>query len=567
MTSPTKVERAWLAALILVGGMLVGSSWSDAVQEGLGGALIAVACTGEGATPAGAELHRLLGTVACMAPWATAAGRIACLSGVCAVVCMLLVFGLVRRCTGNHWAASVAALTLITGDIFWRTASQASLLPLALALCLAGLYCAVRGMRASPGWALVGGVCAGLAAGTHPAAAVAAPFCLLAAARPLTSPLSLAARMLLVVAGVSAGLFFSGGLAPLPGGASVEPLSRLGELVMALPAQLGGVLWPLSLLGLGVLCFHAAGRPLGRPLRGRLPRDLAGLLAALPLLAGPGLVLLAALKDPLDPARLARPHFILASGLLCVPLGIGLSLLDSSLIRKASAPPATQRRRATFWHALALVVLGAYALVAYPRARMDNDFLVEDFTRNSLNSAERGSTLLISGVTYRSTFRYAQQVLRLRPDVMVMDPALRDGDKDPLRLIQNELRKGRPVQITADQNEARRVRNAFGAYAAGPLLRIQPPDRRPPSTQTVADLNRRLFRGFSRRGKIPYKPDPLRATELLEPYARAWRALGRALFRQGKSREAFRTLVQAQRWAPWLEAPAWYGIRKGRPTL
>ena len=80
----------------------------------------------------------------------------------------------------------------------------------------------------------------------------------------------------------------------------------------------------------------------------------------------------------------------------------------------------------------------------------------------------------------------------------------------------------------------------------------------------MAQLNQRLFRGFSRRGEIPHKPDPLRATELLEPYARAWRQLGRALFHQGHTREAFKTLVEAQRWAPWLETPAWFGLRKGK---
>lgn len=559
----------WPLALILVGGMLVGSSWSDAVQEGEGGALVAAACTGSTPVPNGATLYALMGQAFCALPASTAAGRLAGLSGLCAVLSMLFLFGLVRRCTHNAWAGGVAALTLGTGDIFWRMASQASLIPLALLLCLAALYCAVRGAQASPSslassaWSLGAGLCASLAAGTHPGALVAAPVCLLAAVWPLTPCLGLASRALFLGAGAGAGVLITGGVLPMPG-PSVEPLSRLGELITALPTQLGGVLWPLAVLGLGVLCFHAAGRPLGRPLRGRLRRDLAGAMAALPLLAGPGLAVLTALKGPLDPARLARPHFALTAALLCLPLGVGLALLDESLLRKRAATEEAgpSRGGASIWHGLVLVVLGAYALVAFPRARLDNDFIVEDFARNCLTSAERDSTLIISGVTQRSIFRFAQQVLRIRPDVKVVDPALLPGTPDPLRLIQNALRQGRPVQV-AGQVEARRIRNAFGVHAAGPLLRIQSPDRRPPSTHTVAQLNQRLFRGFSKRGKIPHEPDPLRATELLEPYARAWRQLGRALFRQGQTREAFKALVRAQRWAPWLETPAWFGLRKG----
>ena len=556
---------AWPLALACVGALLFASTMSGAVQEGQGGALITAACTGEGSAPPGGLLYTWLGMMACELPWFTAAGRLALLSAGCALLCMLLVFGLVCRCTGNAWAGGVAALTLATGDIFWREASHASLIPLALALCLGALYYAVRGAQASSpharGMTLGAGLCVGLAAGIHPAALVAAPFCLLAAVRPLLPLWGPGLRLLFLAGGAGLGFAISGGVVPWSGPPD-EPLSRLGQVFTVMPAQLGGVLWPLSVLGLGVLGFHAAGRPLGRPLRGRLRRDLAALLAALPLLAGPGLVLVMALKEPLDPDRLARPHLALAAGLLCVSLGVGLALLDASLIRRRGAEGESghSRGRARLWHTLALVVIGIYGLVAFPRARLDNDFLVEDSAQNSLTAAERGSTLLVSGGAQRAAFSYVQKVLRQRPDVRVLDPA-REG-QDPLRLIQNELRQGRNVQITEGLEAASRIRNAFGVYPAGPLLRIQPPDRRPPSLHTVQELNTRLFRGFSRRGRIPHVPDPLRATELLEPYARAWRHIGRSLLGQGQKQAAFKALLKAQRWAPWLETPAWFGLRK-----
>ena len=557
----------WPLALVCVGALLFASTMSGAVQEGSGGALIAAACAGEGGAPAGAALYTWVGGFVCELPGMSAARRFALFSAACALLCMLLVFGLVRRCTGNAWAGGVAAFTLATGDIFWRVASHASLIPLALALCLGALYFAVRGTGQGPwharGLPLAAGLCAGLAAGIHPGALVAAPFCLLAAARPLLPLQGLAARLLLLAGGAGLGVWASGGVVPLTV-APVEPLTRLGQLFTAIPAQLGGVLWPLGVLGLGVLGFHAAGRPLGKPLQGRLRRDLAGLLAALPVLAGPGLVLALALKEPLDPDRLARPHFVIASGLLCVALGVGLALVDNSLIQRKAAggEPGRSAGRARLWHVLALVVVGIYGLVAYPRARLDNDYLVEDFARNCLTAAQRGSTLLVSGSAHRAAFGYVQRILRQRPDVKVLDPA--HPGQDPLRLVQNELRKGRPVQITAGLEAASRIRNAFGVYPAGPLLRIQPPDRRPPSLHTVKELNTRLFRGFSSRGRIPHEPDPLRATELLEPYAHAWRNIGRALHRQGQKQAAFKALLKAQRWAPWLETPAWFGLSRSK---
>ncbi len=560
-------QRGWSGPLTVavVGALLVGSTWSDAVQEGRGGELITAACNGWSAHPPGAALFTLLGRGFCQLPGASAAGLMAAQSGLCALLCMLLLFGVVQRSTGNSWAGIMAALTLATGDVFWRAASHASPFTLTLALCLASLYCAIRlcednrtAARWAP-WSTLAGLGAGLAAGAHLAGMAILPFVLLAALRPLLPLSRCAARLVLLALGMAGGLAVSSWSLPLPG-LTDQPLEALGKLVFALPTQLGGVLWPFCLLGLGVLCFHAAGRPLGKFLSGHLRRDMAAMLALLPVLSGPLFVLIFALKEPSDPWRLARPHFILPVGLLCVQLGIGLALLDSSLLGGRKEEDGQAPRRSVLWHGLGFVVLGVYAVVSFPRARLDNDFLVEDFAKNSLAAAERGALVIISGVTQRASFLYCKEVLRLRPDVQTVDPAAKADAADPLRLVQRRLRRGLPVHLVA-LSQDRRIRNAFGTYPAGPLLRVQPPDRRPPSTDSLEELNSRLFRGFSRRGRIPHHPDNLRSTELLEPYARAWRQVAQQLFRQGKTRPAFRALVKAQRWAPWMKVPGWFGPR------
>jgi hypothetical protein len=606
--------RPWLAPLLVavIGLGLFGSTWTDAVQAADSGELVTAACNLGVAHPPGYPLYTLLGHGFCALPWSTPAGRVGALSVIAGVWALLMVYATVLLLTRNRWAAAVAALTLATGSIFWRQASLAEVFVLNAALAATVVYTALRAAAHHHlGWSALAGLSAGLALCNHHSSAVVLPLVLLAVARPQPTWRAAASRTLLCALGFAVGLLpylqlvladpqaaprwgdpsTLGGLVhhvlrrdygtlslAISGGGT--PLSNLWHYVARVPSQTAWLLWPLSLLGMVALVARAReGRPLGRALDpGGLRRDLGPLLAVLPLLAGPCFMLLFNIDPVGIGGQVTRRFFILPNTLLAICLGVGLAAVDLAWLQRRVAG------RAGLWRGAAWGVVGLAAMLSYGRADVSKAYTIEDYGRNALSVAERGALILGAGDVRTFSTLYAQQELKVRPDVHYVDVHMllypwyvdaqrrqrpgfsyrhQKGNVNTIKLIHTEMRRGVPVYLAIDYN--RKVMTAYGGYPVGPLFRLVPPGQPTPSPAEVQRLNRRVFRGLLRRGRTPDpKSDPW-AASLLEAYARTWRSVARALFGMGDRRGALKALYAAHRWAPWLAIPDWFGQTRGQP--
>lgn len=616
--------KPWLAplALVLVGAAMFSTTHSDAVQIADSGEMISAACNLGVPHPPGYPLAVLLGHLSCQLPWSTEAGRVGLVSLLAGLWTLLAVYGVVLRLTDNRMAGVAAALTLACGDIFWRYSSQAEVFTLNTALCLSLVYAALalgqaRG-RAALGWAAATGLALGLATSNHLSAVWVAPLAVVAVllpGRPLGRCLGrVVAASLGVALGLSpylhllwadlavvprwgqtdtlAGLLHhflrrDYGTLSLAQGGQWAPAANLWHFVSRVPSQTAWVLWPVALLGLAALFYRAARRPLGRVVEPRLRRDLAATLGLLPLLAGPAFMLMFNIADDGISRQVTERFFMLPVALLCVCLGVGLALLHATFL---AGPQA--RERALLWQGVTLVVLLLAGVGAFRRADASQRYAVEDFALNSLNSVKRGALIIGAGDVTLFSLMYAQHVLGVRPDVQYADVYMllypwyveqkqrerpgfsysyQRGHVNTLGLIQRELSRGVPVYLSTIYNK--KVLKAYQGYPVGPLIRLVPPGQRAPHPRYVAQLNRRLFKGFSRRGQPPEPElDPWSAS-LQERYAGTWRSLGHAQYRSGDRRAALRSLTMAHRWAPWLKLPRWFGELKprrkqpGKPTL
>jgi dolichyl-phosphate-mannose-protein mannosyltransferase len=606
--------RPWLTPLLVavIGLGLFVSTWTDAVQAADSGEVITAACNLGVAHPPGYPLHTLLGHGICALPWSTPAGRVGALSVLAGVWALLMVYATVMLLTRNRWAAAVAALTLAAGSIFWRQSSLAGVSVLNAALAATVVYTAIRAAAHQHlGWSALAGLCSGLALSHHHSSAVVLPLVLLAVARPRPSWRAAALRTLLCALGLAVGLLpylqlvladpqvtprwgdpsTLGGLIhhvlrrdygtlsfTISGGGT--PLSNLWHYISRVPSQTAWLLWPLALLGMATLAAHAQkGRPLARALEpGELRRDLGPLLALLPVLAGPGFMLLFNIDPVGIGGQVMRRFFILPNTLLAICLGVGLAAVDLAWLQRRVVG------RAGLWRGAAWVVVGLAALLSYSRADVSKAYTVEDYARNALSVAERGALILGAGDVRTFSTLYAQQMLRARPDVHYVDVHMllypwyvdaqrrrrpefsyryQKGNVNTIGLIHAEMRRGVPVYLATDYNQ--KVMSAYGGYPVGPLFRLVPPGHPTPSPAEVQRVNRRVFRGLLRRGRPPDPDTDPWAANLLEAYARTWRSVARALYSTGDRRGALKALYKAQRWAPWLAVPEWFGQTRGQP--
>jgi hypothetical protein len=603
-------QRRWFPPLLLVliSVALFASSWTDAVQVADSGELVTAACRGGVAHPPGYPLYVLLGRALCALPWSTPAGRVGLLSLVAAVCALLALYGCVVRLTGNAWAAAVAALTLGTGSIFWRQSSLAEVFGLNAALSLTVVYASLRLSAAAPRpallWALLSGLTTGLALSNHHSSVIVAPLVALAVVWPPRPAARVALRAALALLGALVGLLpylqllladpqriprwgdtssWSGlvhhvlrrdyGTFSLTLGGQAAPLQNVGHYLARVPSQLGWVLWLPALVGIIALLRRAARRPLGRALEDRTRRDVALLLALLPLLAGPAFMLLFNLQPEGISAQVIERFHVLPNALLALCLGVGLAVLDDLWLSGAG-----REVRGRIWRVTAWTVVGASALLSFGRADVSASYAAEDYVRDALGAAERGALILGQGDERVFGMLYVQQMLGVRPDVQYVDFRMlgyrwyvaqkqreRPGFSyrfEPrrvavLRLISDEQRRGVPVYLATVPSQ--KVVAAYPGYPAGPLLRLLPPGQMPPSALDVEALNQRLFRGFVRRGRPPDpEVDPWSAS-LREPYAVTWRTISRALYDGGDRRGALRAMSLGQDWAPWLPVPEWFG--------
>ena len=592
----------WPAALFLGGLALFSLTWTDAIQIADSGELVAAACNLGVAHPPGYPLYTLLGHALCQLPGSTPAGRVAWLSVGAGLLALMLVYLIVRRAGARPWAGAVAALTLATGDIFWRYSSLPEVFALNAALCLALVFACLEAARTPDAvgraaWSLLCGLFAGLALSNHHSAIWVMPMLVPAILLPLGPAPRLGARL---AAGLVGGLL---GLTPylhlllaspdalprwgdtstwrgfvahflrqdygtftLSIGGKASQYEALWYFIQRLPEQLTWVLWLAAVGGL-VLLIAVANKVAGtRSLRERMGRAGAGWLALTCALCGPGFFTLFNLGSTGTDAQVVERFFILPVALLSVCLGLGLMWLDRKVLDQPDF-----LRTAPLWRVAALVVVGITALSNYPRADVSRNYVVEDYAYNTLASVEKGALILGVGDVRTFSLLHAQEVLGYRPDVQFINvklllypwyaqqknrerPALKyrftPGRVDTLGLIRREMDRGVPVYLASVYNN--KVLRQFAGYPMGPLVRLLSPWTVSPPVAWVVKQNKALFSRFLWRGALPDpEVDPWSA-QLQESFAASWHSMARAALAAGDRPLALRALARAKELAPWM---------------
>jgi hypothetical protein len=358
-----------------------------------------------------------------------------------------------------------------------------------------------------------------------------------------------------------------------------EPFGQVGQYLATVPRQTAWVLWPLALIGLAALFARAFGGRFGQFMEGRARRDVAFLLGLLPVIAGPGYLLLFDMSAESTSARVIEAYHVLPDALLALCFGVGLVAVERAWLSAGRGV-----RYQALFRACVLGGVVASAAWLHRGAGPRGGYVVEDYGKNALAAAGQGALILGVGDAASYSVLYAQQILKLRPDVEYVDVSLlvhpwyvtqklrarpslayrfEEGRVDSLGLIMAEVRRGVPVYLATMYSE--KVRAAFGGYPVGPLFRVALRGTVLPRAQEVVQMNERLFRDFARRGpRTQTAPDPATAA-LLEHYADTWQSIAAVLEREGDHAGALRAIAHGREWAPWMSAPEGFGKSPPRP--
>jgi hypothetical protein len=337
--------------------------------------------------------------------------------------------------------------------------------------------------------------------------------------------------------------------------ASPTPGRQLVELV----AHVGGdVLYvPLALAGYGVARLPARARSLAPS---RPPLLFAGALVLALLLGGP--LFAVSLDVPSEgTGRYVVERFHLLPLLLtCALAGVGID----EVLARARSPR------------LVLLALQALGLAAAARGllavRDHHRPTIERYATDSLRALPPRAVLFGSGDARLFGYLYAQRVLGVRPDVVVVSPAMWDrrwyrarveaalgmrfegvvvdGQErfDPRDVVARILASGREVFTNDESPMFAVVLATFPSFPVGTAIRVGPPGSRPPPLQAIARDNERAFARFEADPAPPSAADPW-AVLVWGDYARPWDFLAREFEQAGDAAAAARFRAQAERWA------------------
>ncbi len=290
----------------------------------------------------------------------------------------------------------------------------------------------------------------------------------------------------------------------------------------------------VDLLGLPVATLAALAMRRGAP-SGSVPRLPWAALALAFVLCGPA-------PASLFQLSLSGVAGAVTERLDLLPATVLVPAIAGSLDVLARWTPSPLRTSVAACCALGGLVLAGLA-GGIPDMRVRDRPTVELYAENALLAAPPGAVIVGLGDARFGSFLYARYALGLRPDVVFVNPRMllapwyheriERALGMPLPPVVNRelkvvsvmdalLASGRPVFITDDFAPAALAQ--YPAYPVGPLVRLDTSWRDVPSPDRLAAMNLDLARRFAR------EPTPLPGSEpwcdeLLEDYARPWRAL------------------------------------------
>ncbi len=294
----------------------------------------------------------------------------------------------------------------------------------------------------------------------------------------------------------------------------------------------------VDLLGLPLVALAAAALAIAR----RRLRLSMFLLAASFVLAGPVFVAIFNLPPRGVGARIVERFHLLPEALLAVLGALSLDAVAKSLL----ARPA-------FAASLTAGVVAVDVVIALPEVNEHHRPTVQLYVENALKIAPPNAIILGNGDARMGGFLYARYALRLRPDVVFINPRLllgdwypkrvsallgfeivraENGSLDATKLTRQLLATGRPLFFTdwiAPGAEKR-----FLSFPLGNLIRVVATPEELPPPDVLLDLNQHAFADLRIETDPPRRKDTW-AWQLERDYERPWRVLAGVFRGMGKT--------------------------------
>jgi hypothetical protein len=567
---PAWLQASW--AVVAAFTLVFGACAARTVQGGDAGEFMTLAAAGGVAHPPGYPLFTLGLRVLGMVPIGSVPWRASMLAALLGAGALGLVHATVRDRTGSGLAGWVAAGALGFTVPFFRYATVAEVFAGA---AFTGALVVYVASRIQSGWR---GPWAGLALGLAVATGVAnhhtvillAPIAVWAA---LTAPGSwrrAPATWGATLGGLVPG-FLAYGLLLLPGGgwrwgetgtldgvihhvlrrdygtfnlaldgADIDWWAHALDYAQTLPLHWVGVFAAVAVLGLVI----------------SRERQWSLALLATWVLAGPVFLCKFNVPDVGLGVVVASRFTILPTTVLAVAVGMGAAWL---LERSRAAAPVL---------ALALVLQAA---VAVPQASHARWTVLEDYVLNALGAVEPGAYVVVASDSFFFGGLYAQTVLDVRPDVVLVHPRMlsyawyrRDlgaahPELEPELLTPGTLpelveraRAVRPVYLSFELAEGRSDLPPLVPESLV-LARVAPVGMAPPPPAAVEQQLLRAQDALLIRSTLTHERQLRHTWEGWAPvqYARAWTMLGTGFEQSGDAQGAARCQAQADAWVPW----------------
>ena len=559
-------------AVFAVALFLYGSGCAWTVQGGDAGEFMTLAVQGGVAHPPGYPLFVVALKLFGMLPFGNAAFKASVAASFFAAMALALLQDSVQRLTGRPLAGVAAAVALGLSPTFWRYATVAEVFAAGAFTAMLVVNVAARIEGGWRGWrpALALGLAVASGIANHHTVILLAPLAVYAWWTCLEHRLRDTA---VCAAGQLTGFAFYGVLM-LPGGAwrwgDTGTLDGLvhhflrrdyGTFDLAL-SELELAWWehPLHFLErvplVELFGVHALLATVGVVACIRMKRGFGVALLGTFLLAGP--VFLSQFNVPATGMGLVVAHrfAILPIARLCVFAGVGWAL-------------ALERLDRPWLPWLLLPLAGAQAHVHRDVGNHAGWTVLEDYVLNTLTVVEPNAVVILASDNFFFGGLYAQQVLGVRPDVVLLHPRMVNYPWYRDHLAQNHAEfvvydtipetveayvTTRPVYLSREHmSRPGLVSRIPPAYPeSGVLMRVQGAQRLPTPPQGEAQMDEAMA-GMVFRSEV----ESLRQAEdtweswALYEYAGAWLTLADAYEAGGDAPSAARCRQRAQTFAWW----------------